>query len=136
MKKTSLITLLFVLFLSCNIFAQNSQTKNLNQEPPKIIKPMFNVGDIIFVLQTLNTVEVRGAEVESFITVKTLIQTAAQTAQTKNLQQTDSMAVEIQVPIAQNLLNLLDRATIAGGNADRYKRFIDAIVESAKKLQK
>jgi hypothetical protein len=134
MKRALIVSLFLIALFSLNSF---SQERKLEPEKKQVIlKPFLLVGDIIFISQVLNNVEIRGNEVESFLTVRTQLNNTLQKIQDKNLQATDSLIVELNIVTAQNLLNLLDRATIQGAHAERYKRFVEAIIESSKAAQK
>jgi len=136
MKRALIISLFLIAIFGINSFAQEKKLETQSQKQQIILKPYLIVGDIIYIAQLLNNVEIHGNEVESFLAVRTIINNTLLTIQNKNLQATDSLVVEMNIPIAQNLLNLLDRATIQGAHADRYKRFVEAIMESAKQVQK
>jgi hypothetical protein len=121
-----------IMFLSIAVNAQQSQ---LQQPQVQNIKPTVNAGDLVFAAQLLNTVELRGNEVDAFISVKNTLKPFLEKIQNDKMQATQTMDIPMTLAIANNFLGFLERGKITGADADRYKRFIDAFIEAAKALQ-
>lgn len=128
MKKIVLVAIAMIISVTV-VFAQNNQQKAA-EEP--IFKPTFIVGDIYVVFTILESIDIKGNEVEPFLETKNTISTYLQDAQNKNLKVTDKVTANMPAYIAQNLITFLSRATLKGSMAEAYKRFIDAIIESSK----
>ncbi|MGA2296165.1 MAG: hypothetical protein ABSG15_01275 [FCB group bacterium] len=133
MNKIFIIVLALVGLFTTNLIAQVQQQQQ--QAKTVILKPTFIVEDIVFVYQTLDNIEITGNEVEPFLEVKKVIQSGVQTAQTDKKQPTETIQMDISLPNAQNLITFLSRAKFSGRNAEQFKRFVDAIVESSKGIQ-
>lgn len=131
---------IFLILISSNImFAQtppqappNQQT--LQQIQTQIINPVFITEDVVFVFQTFNAIEITGNEIDAFLNAKKTIQGLIKKAQDEKKQLTDTMKTELQVQTAQDILTFLQRGKFAGANAEKFKRFVDAIIEAAKAL--
>lgn len=135
MKFKGLILIILSLILTTNIFAQQNQPNLQDPQRQIILKPTVVVDDLAFAFTTLGNVEIVGNEVESFLACKVMLEGFIKTAQTSNKKPGDTMVVEMPLLTAQNLLNLLSRARITGAQAEQYKRFVDAVVESGKNLR-
>ena len=130
------LTFIFALiFVSVSI--TYSQTPQSLQEQQKaiFIQPVFQVDDLIFSYNTLNTVEINGGEVDAFVEVRTLFADAIKSAQDKSKRGSDEVTVQMNILTAQNFFNLIARAKITGAQADQYKRVQDAVTTAAKKLK-
>ncbi|MDQ1267356.1 MAG: hypothetical protein QG635_2510 [Bacteroidota bacterium] len=133
--------LIFGLFIaiSINLFGQGQDPKqpaSKPTEPPPMLKPQFVVEDIYFAVQMLNSIEIQGNEVDAFLSVKNYMQSMVKALATQKRKNEDVVTVEIPLPIAQNLMSLLQRAKISGVNAERYKRFQNSLVASANDIVK
>ena len=131
-----LLTLLAaIIFVSGTVLAQDNQTLKERQKDIKI-QPVFSVDDAIFAYNTLNTVEIKGGEVEAFIEVRKIFENAIKQAQKDGKKGDDKITIEMNLLAAQNFYNLIARAKITGAQADSYKRVQDAITAAAKALKK
>ncbi len=132
MKKQLLYLVIF--FLPFIGFAQQQNQQNQQQEVP-ILTPKVIVGDIVFVNQTLKTVEIKGSEVDAFLQVQQSFEKLIKEFNTQQKKVNDTVDIRIPLNIAQNTITFMDRATLQGQNAIVYKRFVDALVASTKKKQ-
>lgn len=134
MKKALIIGIVFFLcFVST--YSQNSSILQNQKVQPVMLEPTLVISDLVGVYQKLETVEIRGNEVETFLQIKKKLKDLIETAQKKEMKATDNIKMDIELPMAQNLLNLMDRAVLQGAEAEGFQRFRQAIVDSAKKLQ-
>ncbi len=129
MKKVIISLFLFVLAFA-SAYSQLQQ-----QQPAPKLKPTFHVEDLVFVYQTLETVDISGGEVDVFLEVRNFLQSTIKSIQEAKKQAGDTYQTEIPLPLAQNMLSFLSRAKFSGRNAELYKRFVDSLVESSKALQ-
>lgn len=136
MNFKGLFLIIFSILFTYSAIAQQNQPNLQDPQRQIILKPTVVVEDIAFAYTTLGNVEIVGNEVESFLSCKNMMEGFIKTAQTTNKKPSDTMVVDMPLLIAQNLINLLSRARITGAQAEQYKRFIDAIVESGKKIQR
>lgn len=98
----------------------------------KILKPKMPISEVAFAATLLDGVEIRGGEVDAFVDARKVLMTLLQKATDEKKQPTDVVVVEMNISQAQNILALLQRAKLTGGDAERYKQFVDTVVESAK----
>jgi hypothetical protein len=104
----------------------------LQQPPqPQIIKPKLSVGLVAFAINLINSVEIQGREVDAFLEVRKVLTDAFEQAQKANRKLDDQLTLEFQLPVAQNLVTLLQRARITGADAERFKQLMDAITAAA-----
>ena len=125
MKKLFNLSILLFFALISLTFAQQNK-----QEVP-VFKPTFIVSDVYIALTILENVDVKGNEVEAFIEVKNTLNSYLELAKNNNLKVSEKMTVSMPGNIAQNTITFLGRATLKGNMAESYKRFIDAIIQSA-----
>ncbi len=101
------------------------------QQAQQTIKPKLTLAEVEFTRVVLNSIEIRGNEVEAFVEVRGVFDKLLD-AGVKNKKTGDEVVtVEMTYPQANNLLTLMQRAKLSGENADRYKKVTDAIVASA-----
>jgi enamine deaminase RidA (YjgF/YER057c/UK114 family) len=127
-KSLFLLALLLVPF-----FAFSQQNLQNQQKDVPVLSPKVIIGDLVFVSQTLKTVEIKGSEVDAFLQVDQAITKILQDLNSQGKKATDSIEIKMPLNIAQNTLAFMDRAVLSGQNAVIYKRFVDAVVESSKK---
>lgn len=123
------ILLMVVMAIGVNL-AQGGE----NQKPIKL-KPVFKFEEVVFAFNALNAVEITGVEVDKFIECRNTLGEPIKLAQQAGKKASDDVSIEMDINIAQSILNLLNRAKIAGGQADIYQRFVAAVKESAKNVK-
>ena len=124
----------FSLILFCMCVFQMSTSYTLcaqQQQQQQTIKPSFPISEIIFIIQLLDKIELKGSEVDALLEVKSLLIIPVVNAQKENKPITELLSIDFKVQQAQLLLGFLQRATINGADAERYKRFIDTIIIAA-----
>lgn len=126
----SLIVLCLCVFhtgTSFTLYAQQPQ----QQQQQQTIKPSFPVSEVIFIVQLLDKIELKGSEVDALLEVKSLLINPVVNAQKEKKPITELLTIDFKVQQAQVLLSFLQRATLNGADAERYKRFIDTILIAA-----
>ncbi|MBX3044190.1 MAG: hypothetical protein KIT33_04060 [Candidatus Kapabacteria bacterium] len=114
-----------LMMMNANILqAQNNQIK--------ILKPKVFAMDLIFANQLLNTIELRGSEVDALIEVKNVLKPYVEQIQKENIALNNPVSFDIPAAIASNLLQFMERGKITGADVEKYKRFVDAVILSAK----
>ncbi len=104
--------------------------------PPQTIKPKLNVAGLVFTLNLIGGVEIQGREVDAYLEVRKALNDALEGAQKANrTNPNDEVTLELQLPVAQNLVTLMQRARITGADAERYKQVMDAITQAAQAQQ-
>jgi hypothetical protein len=95
------------------------------------LKPRLALSEVAFAAQMLETIEIRGSEVDAFVDIKKVFMGILEIAQKDKKEAKDVVTVEMNIGQAQNLLTLLQRAKLTGADAERYKKFVDVIIASA-----
>ena len=124
----------FSLILFCMCVFQMSTSYTLcaqQQQQQQTIKPSFPISEIIFIIQLLDKIELKGSEVDALLEVKSLLIIPVVNAQKENKPITELLSIDFKVQQAQVLLGFLQRATLNGADAERYKRIIDTIIIAA-----
>ncbi|OGU56912.1 MAG: hypothetical protein A2X64_02685 [Ignavibacteria bacterium GWF2_33_9] len=124
--KKALFLLLFAL-VPVLTFAQNNQKQDV-----KILKPSIVLGDLVFVSQTLKSVEIKGEEVDAFMAVDKHITDVLKDMSAQKKTGADTVVIDYPADLAQNTLIFMNRAKLSGQYAVVYKRFVDAIMAAAK----
>jgi hypothetical protein len=136
MKKLFIFLFIALFAFIGNLSAQNKQqTPQIPTAQEIVLKPLVYVEDVVFIYQSFDNIEITGNEVEPFLEVKTHLQKIIKSAQTDKKQLNETMSTEIPLHIAQNMISFISRAKFTGKNAEQYKRFVDAIVESGKAIE-
>ena len=125
MKKSILLVIMMFMSVGFLYSQQNQQVK--------MIEPIFVISDIYLAITALDNVEIEGKEIEAFLDVKKKLKGYMKEAKDQGKSVDDKIKVKMELPIAQNTVAFMARAKISGRMAEQYKRFIDAIVEAAKK---
>jgi len=68
--KALFVLILFVFSFAITIPVANAQNTPAQQPAAKILKPKVYAADLIFAFQLLNTIELRGSEVDALLEVK------------------------------------------------------------------
>ena len=120
--KTTFVSILFaVLFLVPVSNAQQNQ--NLATQT---IMPMVVVADMHFALSVLNTIEIKGDQVNAFLDIKNLFAGAIEYAQEKKLKMTDAFRISTTYAVGKNTMFFMEKVTLSGANAEQYKRLTGA----------
>ena len=98
----------------------------------KMLKPKMPISEVAFAATLLDGVEIRGGEVDAFVDARKVLMALLQKATDEKKQPSDMVVVEMSIGQASNILALLQRAKLTGGDAERYKKFVDTVVESSK----
>lgn len=101
------------------------------QQNQQILRPIVQYSEIDFCLQLLKNIELKGNEVDALMDIQSVMIRELQIAIKEKKKPEDVSSLELTVVQAQNLLSFLQRSSLTGGLADRYKRLTDAIIASA-----
>ena len=119
----------FIAFVCMAILA--STAVFAQQQNQQILRPIVQYSEIDFCLQLLKNIELKGNEVDALMDIQSVMIRELQIAIKEKKKPEDVSSLELTVVQAQNLLSFLQRSSLTGGLADRYKRFTDAIIASA-----
>jgi hypothetical protein len=124
-------------FASVLLTVALAQQQSADASSPQntILKPTMTLGDVLFAINVLNTVEIKGNEVEAFLDVKNVFVKAAQEAQKEKKTESDPVTIEMNLLTANNFLMLFQRASIPGSAAERFQAVKQALYASASPQQ-
>lgn len=114
---------------------QNLQNQNNLDQSTQVITPNFISGDIVFIYNAFNTIELKATEVDSFINSIEKLKIIVENPNFKKLSVDVPVKVDIEIQAAENILVFCNRITMTGANVIRYKRFVNAIYDAAKNQQ-
>lgn len=128
-------------FVACTLIAGTtlvSAQQNLSPTQAEVvtIKPKLKLGDVKAVANFIGGVDIKGNEVDAFIEVKKTLTTAAETATKAGKKDDDVITVDLKLDVAQNLFLLMQRASLKGAEAEKFKEITTSIQEAAKEAQK
>lgn len=126
---------IFLIFLCIPSISSYSEAQDNQNKNSIDINPIFVVTDLQFALQTLNTIELKGSEVNAYIEVKGILREAIEKALKLDLKPEDSLEVPMPVLIGKNVLNLLERVTLASAHAENYMRFTSALIKEINRVE-
>jgi len=108
---------------------QGSLTSN---QEMVVIKPKLALADIRGVSQFLESVEIRGTEVDAYLDVKKSLNAAIEEATKSNRKPEDLVVVDMRMDVANNFYVLMQRATLKGAEAEKFRQIIVAVQDAAK----
>lgn len=125
------------LLMGTLVVVSAAQQQGSDQTSPQntILRPTMTLGDVLFAINVLNTVEIKGNEVEAFLDVKNVLVKAAQEAQKEKKTESDPVTIEMNLLTANNFLTLFQRASIPGSAAERFQAVKQALYASASPQQ-
>lgn len=141
--RKAIITTVILLMSFGALSAQQQETAQGSSQPlqqkndlaNQVIKPTFVVGDLVFAVNSMNSVKIQGKEVDAFLQVKEHFKPYMQKIQNQKMEIDQKIETEVPVGIANNMLIFLQRIELQGANAERYQRFKKTMIDEAKRLQ-
>lgn len=106
---------------------------------PVVLEPKMKLADVKAVAGFIQGVELRGTEVDAYLDTRKVLTEAAAAAEKGGKKDEDVVSVSMRLDQAQNLFTLMQRGSLKGAEAEKYKEIIDALrasVEEAQKKQK
>lgn len=131
--------LLLVALCNIPVISTAQQTQgNLapTQQEVVTIKPRLALGDVKAVANFLGGIDIRGNEVDAFLDVKKSLTDAAEKAAKDGKKDEEGIQVPLRMDVANNLFLLMQRASLKGAEAEKFKEIISAIQEAARDSQK
>ncbi len=119
MKKTILTVLSFLLLSFA--FAAGEKSS---------ISIKLNLGECVFAARLLNTVNIRGAEVETYLKTKDFFISTVESNKKKKAK--DVVNLQMPMEVAQGFVSFTQDAVISGGDAEFYQGIIKKIISAAK----
>ena len=109
--------------------------KNIFKRSIITISPKMKLSDVKAVSQFIQGVEIRGTEVDAYLNTRSLLIAAATTAEEAGKKDEDVIACEMRLDQAQNLFTLMQRGTLKGVEAEKWKEIVEALREAVKTAQ-
>ena len=121
-------------FGSVDMFAQGSQLTPAAQAPV-MIKPKMKLGDVKAVTQFIAGVDIRGTEVDAYLDTRKILVEVIETANKESKKDEDIVTVEMKMEQVQNLSTLMQRGSLKGAEAEKFKEIVSALQEAVKAAQ-
>ncbi|MDD3124590.1 MAG: hypothetical protein PHV24_01990 [Candidatus Kapabacteria bacterium] len=131
----ALVAGVFSVNLGSESFSAASNCYAQEAAAPVTIKPTMQIDYLVFAANALKTIEIKGNEVDAFLVCQQTINAEIQKCVDAKKRTDETHTFEIRLDVAQTTVNLLERATLTGADAVRYKGFVASLVEAGKKLQ-
>jgi len=119
---------------SVDIFAQGGQLTPAAQAPV-MIKPKMKLGDVKAVTQFIAGVDIRGTEVDAYLDTRKILVEVIETANKETKKDEDIVSVEMKMEQVQNLFTLMQRGSLKGAEAEKFKEIVSALQEAVKVAQ-
>lgn len=138
MKRFLAIVAVAMVMTMGTLVAQTNNGGSLSPAPsaPVTIKPKMKLIDVKNVAGFINGVEIRGTEVDAFLDTKKMLSEASESATKAGKKDDESIEVSMRLDQAQNLFTLMQRASMKGAEAEKWKEIVGSIQEAAKAAQK
>ena len=114
-----------------------AQTNSLAPAPKEAvtISPKMKLADVKAVSQFIQGVEIRGTEVEAYLDTRTMLKGAADKATEGGKTDEYEVTVEMRLDQAQNLFTLMQRGTLKGVEAEKWKEIVESLRAAVKAAQ-
>lgn len=110
---------------------QNNQQNN--QQANGVISVNFTSSDISFMYKAFNTVELKATEIEAFLLAQEKLKIIIDNPNFQKLTTDTPVKVDMELIAAEKMIMFANRITLTGAEIPRFRRFINAIYEAAKK---
>jgi len=100
-----------------------------------MIKPKMKLRDVAAVIQFIAGVDIRGNEVDAYLDTRKILVEVMETANKASKKDEDIVTVEMKLEQVQNLFTLMQRGSLKGGEAEKFKEIMSAIQEAVKASQ-
>lgn len=135
--------LILVLIVSCCavcMSAQQQGTVQTSQQQGSLtsnqemvtLRPKLALADVRGVSNFLESVEIRGSEVDAFLDVKKALNAAIDEGTKASRKPEDLVTIEMRMDVANNFYVLMQRATLKGSEAEKFRQIIVAVQNAAK----
>jgi len=104
-------------------------------QAPVMIKPKMKLRDVAAVIQFIAGVDIRGNEVDAYLDTRKILVEVMETANKASKKDEDIVTVEMKLEQVQNLFTLMQRGSLKGGEAEKFKEIMSAIQEAVKASQ-
>jgi hypothetical protein len=102
---------------------------------PTVIKPKMKVNDIRASIQFLGGIEIRGTEVDAYLDTRKVLVDAVEAATKAGKKDDDAVTFDMKIEQAQNMFTLMQRGSLKGAEADKFKEIVSSLQEAVKSAQ-
>ena len=104
-------------------------------QTPSVIKPKMKVVDIKVSVQFLGGIEIRGTEVEAYLDTRKVLTDAIETATKAGKKDDEVVTFDMKLDQAQNMYTLMQRGSLKGAEADKFKEIVSSLQDAVKAAQ-
>ncbi len=104
-------------------------------QAPVMVKPKMKLGDVKAVTQFISGVDIRGTEVDAYLDTRKILVDAIEAAGKASKKDDDQVTVEMKLEQVQNLFTLMQRGSLKGAEAEKFKEIETALREAVKAAQ-
>lgn len=125
----------FVAVLLFGSFDVSAQGLTPAAQTPTVIKPKMKVNDIRASIQFLGGIEIRGTEVDAYLDTRKVLADAVEAATKAGKKDDEAVTFDMKIEQAQNMFTLMQRGSLKGAEADKFKEIISALQDAVKAAQ-
>lgn len=125
----------FVAVMLFGSFDVSAQGLTPAAQTPTVIKPKMKVNDIRASIQFLGGIEIRGTEVDAYLDTRKVLADAVEAATKAGKKDDESVTFDMKIEQAQNMFTLMQRGSLKGAEADKFKEIISALQDAVKAAQ-
>lgn len=100
-----------------------------------MIKPKMKFGDIKAVAQFIAGIDIRGTEVDAYLDTRKVLVEAIDAATKATKKDDDAIAIEMKMEQVQNLFTLMQRGSLKGAEAEKFKEIVQSLQDAVKSAQ-
>lgn len=115
--------------------AQDNNSLSPAPAEPVVLKPKMKLSDVKAVAQFIQGVDLRGTEVDAYLDTRKTLTTAAEEAEKAGKKDEDMVSFDMRLDQAQNLFTLMQRGSLKGAEAEKWKEIVEALRASVKDAQ-
>ena len=115
--------------------AQNNTSLSPKPADPVVLQPKMKLSDVKAVAQFIQGVDLRGTEVDAYLDTRKALTTAAEEAEKAGKKDEDVVSFDMRLDQAQNLFTLMQRGSLKGAEAEKWKEIVEALRASVKEAQ-
>ncbi len=135
MRLFAILALVAALFVgTVDTSAQGGQLTPAAQAPV-MIKPKMKLADVKAVTQFIAGVDIRGTEVDAYLDTRKILVDVIETANKATKKDDDMVTVEMKMEQVQNLFTLMQRGSLKGAEAEKFKEIVQALQDAVKAAQ-
>ncbi len=137
MRNLLILAAFAVTLLSAMPAAAQSNTSSLAPAPaePVVLQPKMKLADVKAVAQFIQGVDLRGTEVDAYLDTRKALTDAAAAAEKAGKKDEDVLNFDMRLDQAQNLFTLMQRGSLKGAEAEKWKEIVEALRASVKDAQ-